>query len=440
MNHRDALVESKSDVDKLISYTKEKLSELASFHEQYEETMRKSDEGWGSRRITPESRELSDEFRDARDSLGKHIESELAAISQLLWKQITRPEEQRKFRQMRNALEKVVYPFLGDPDDYYHEDMVNIVIDPSEYVESTLKALRYLKNYWHRIERYQKVQREIPHGPFTLINEYGYQPGEYDKELAYFDKAATLVKKIGFGKLLYGKVLLTTTSTLGENTIGMYDPRMDGISLAVDWVSMTKDKREGPVPILIHEFGHRLWQKFLPTRAKSNYVLEYGWISGADVAAWWERLVANNFVLAKTTREVDLELVADEIAWRWKKAVKATTDYQEISVKQMRQILRSGKDMPIGPESSQWRVIVKPEAVLKQLKRVFFGLGMYHQETVPLDYYKPRTPVPARSVTWYGETDPEEDFCEAFMFYCMGWKMEPEFENRLVDALSKVDA
>jgi hypothetical protein len=431
MNYRDALVQSKSDVEKLLRFAAEELDRMEYLHGRYKEITDQGDRVV----ITFESREISNDFEMTRDQLGKYLEDELGAITHLLWKQITRPDEKRKFTRMRNALEKVVVPFLGDPEDYYKTG-VSAGTDPKEYVEQTLKTLRYLKNYWHRIERYQKVQREIKHGPFTIVNEYGYQPGEYERELGYFDEAATRVGKMGFDSLLYGDVALTTLKALGGSFIGMYYGPSDKVYIAVDWVNHTTDKREQPVPVLIHEFGHRLWRKFLPAEAQAQFVSAYGWINSQDVEAWWNSLVGNSLSLAKTKKEHPY--AADEIEWRWKKALRIVKKEEQMSAKRIRQIFTDTE-----PELKEWeyRVDVSKERLLKMLKTVFVGRKWYDTDSEPKPYYKPRK-GPASSgkhVTWYGKKSPEEEFCERFMFWCMGWKMDQEMESELLVVLRQTN-
>ena len=79
-------------------------------------------------------------------------------------------------------------------------------------------------------------------------------------------------------------------------------------------------------------------------------------------------------------------------------------------------------------------MVVERDDLLKGLKRIFVGRKWWGKEE-PSAYYKPKQPFPVRTVTWYGKKNPEEDFCEAFMYWCMGWDMDEEFEERLLATL-----
>ena len=433
MRYHNALVQSKSDVEKLIRYAEEQLDVLVALHDQYGAMLQEDDEG--VTRITNESGIVYDEFQYTSERLGKYLEDELAALSKLLWQQITRPEEQRKFVRMRNALEKVVVPFLGDPEDYYQEDKIDANSDPKEYVGPTLKTLRYLKNYWHRIERYQEVECQFKRGPFTVLNEYGYQPGEYDQELVYLGGAASRVSAMGFDSLLYGDVVLTTVKGLGGNFIGMYYSVEDKVYLAVDYVPREEGKRDAPIPVLIHEFGHRLWKKFVPQDAKDHYVVSYGWLSGYDIAALWQHLEDSGFSLARA-KQGQSDRTIEELHERWKKAVRVAKKAYQISMKDMRLIL-SGEGRPPLQEGEA-RMVVKRDGLVRRLKGAFYGREGYLKNPQPFDYYKPRGSGDADAITWYGRKNPEENFCESFMYFCMGWDMPPKFEARLLAALEQV--
>lgn len=429
MPHRDALVESQDDASQLVRFADEKLQEMADLHDAYEEETTDKDDP-NRVLITLKAQEMQDRFRSLMSELGTKLEKELQQILKELQRNLSRPEERRKFVLMRNKLKGLTIPFLGNPysDDLYDTGEVYISTDPKKYVDPTLEALWYLEKYWHRIERYQEIQHEIPHGPFTILNEYGYRPGEYDKELGYFDDAAVRVGKMGFNELLYGRVILTTRRALGKNLIGQYWPRGDFIKLAVDWVDRAKDQREKPVPVFIHEFGHRLWNKFLPDKAKTDYVASYGWVSGEMLSDLWQHLLGNNFSLKRAKKGLP-PILTMELDWRWKRAVREAKTSYGVSMQELRQLM-----MGTHPNFN-----IKPESILKVLQVAFYTQHWSSEKVEPPAYVKPRLPIDVVSVTWYGKKSPEEDFCEAFMYYCMGWKMEPVFEERLVKALSASD-
>ena len=385
MNFYQALVTSKGDIDALIEEVGPYLRALEEVSERYADDPSYDNEA---------------DFKGFKQELGDLLSSELSQVLDDLEQQITRPEEARKFTIMRNKVNNMMRWW-----DRYNK--VGPKTNPYYYQKQTIDTLNYLKRYWHRLERYKAIPKEIKHGPFTLINEYGYTEGEYDDVLELFDEAAQRIDKKGFRELLYGDVVLTTQKAMGSNAVGQYDPFEDYIDLAVDWKGTG-----GAVAVLCHEFGHRLWRKLLTSEEQEQYTYDFGWICKKDLEELWEALEANNFSLRLVKKGLT-EVLRFELDYRWKSVLSYLKRYMHLTTKEVREALAR--------ENSHERSIAKRHFT--------------HLKTTGEVCVKPKMLVETTSVSRYGLTNPEEDFCEAFTWYCMGWKLNPISEQRLLQVL-----
>lgn len=328
---------------------------------------------------------------------------------------ISRPEEAQKFTRLRNTFGRLLYINSAYDFDEYDEGSKGSPDQAEKLRNAILKDLNYIAKYWKRLERYQALEKEFTSGPFTIVNEFGYTPSEYEPAVEILDRAASAIKARGFKELLYGKVVLTTQRRLRGDAIGQYNYGIDVIYLAVDY------PEEKPAT-LIHEFGHRLWSKFLTEDQKAAFVSSFGWLSLQQLKLEWQYLEEAEFSLARALRRVTNPGFRDDLKIRWNYALNTATRYHEKyygSKSYTRDRVKTITNTPIS---------------LRKLKEVFFdnhGPGSGLKE----DYFKPKRPIPATSVTRYGLTSPEEDFCETFMFYCMGWRMAQDLKERFTSIL-----
>ena len=92
------------------------------------------------------------------------------------------------------------------------------------------------------------------HGPFT-VEVVGRVPARaIDETLAALDGTAEILRRAGFPKLLYGRVLLSPSTKGG---LALYVPSRDTIHL-----SLKARRTLGDTRVLLHEFGHRLLDRF----------------------------------------------------------------------------------------------------------------------------------------------------------------------------------
>lgn len=307
-----------------------------------------------------------------------------------------RPDERRKLKNLKDALRRLRY--LTDVDKFERED--------KQYERLQLVRLRmqdleepfnYLMRIYNRLLDYQSIQEKFKHGPFTIFNSYGYREEEYEDVMRVLDKAADLVKRAGFGRILYGDVEFTT----GISAAGSYHNRNDRIKLNV-----LSDYRYSNVYTLVHEFGHRYWYKFTTPAARDAYEDDFGGKAGyltlkqrEDI---WRALQYAKFSPGKTKLYLDETRLFPEVLARWKEIMT-------------RQGWRT-KDVRRNPDEFQW---------------------MYKRFVVPnrkLD--RPYGEVQDVSVTDYGNTDVLEDFAEIFAHVVTGKSVAPDAMARFRKALA----
>lgn len=97
-------------------------------------------------------------------------------------------------------------------------------------------------------------------GGFEMINAGGFKNEEVQKAKTVLQSAATFLKNSGFGKVCYGKVLLTKNITSGSNTLAFYDTSNDSLYIRM---GLRKASGRSLVQVILHELGHRYDNKFL---------------------------------------------------------------------------------------------------------------------------------------------------------------------------------
>lgn len=174
----------------------------------------------------------------------------------------SRPDEQRKLKNVTERLKVLKYPFEerflegddGDSDAWIYQSLVQIG-----------NVLKSLVRMAERIEGYVKVEKAFTHGPWSIVNKYGFAAAEYAEPLEVLDKASALIRAKGFGNVLYGKVELDTKVSR-PGVAGEYYKDGDSITLTVDAQS-----RHSDVFTLVHELGHRRWHQHLSPAQRDQY-------------------------------------------------------------------------------------------------------------------------------------------------------------------------
>lgn len=174
----------------------------------------------------------------------------------------SRPDEQRKLKSVIGWLRHLRRAFESrslELDETIQE------IHIYNHLDSLADTLKSLSRVADRIEGYVKIEKVFSHGPWQIVNKYGFSASEYEEPLEVLDKASALLSAKGFGNLLYGQVQLDTRVSR-PGIAGEYFKTSDSISLTVD-----ARKRNSDVFTLVHELGHRRWHQHLSAAQRDQY-------------------------------------------------------------------------------------------------------------------------------------------------------------------------
>lgn len=302
-----------------------------------------------------------------------------------------RKDEQRKMRNVLQWLHRLKYPF--DPkylrDDQEASSWISIQLDS---LEEVLKSLVRVQG---RLDSYQTVEKSFQHGPFKIINKFGYRPDEYEGALQVFDQATDKIRSKGFGGILYGDVYLVGGSEgKGRRTwAGMYRASQDIVLLNAE-----ARHRFSDVFTLIHEFGHRYWHKKLSGAQRDAYEDHYSSGTGISLPVrqdMWQALVKGDFSPRNAVRFLkDPNVPLFEM---FKEVFGGTG---------MRQ-----KDLVAAYQRGEtW---VERNFVRPSQKYVFLG-----------------DTVDTVTVSQYAKTGVGEDYAETFAHYVLGMTVPPEVMER----------
>lgn len=311
---------------------------------------------------------------------------------------IQRPEEQRKLRNVKQWLSWIARKF--DPkymEKYLSENPEHAIPFSLERIEDTLKSLSRVQD---RLEGYTKLEKEFRHGPYKIINKYGYTSEEYNAPLKLLDEASEAVKKAGFGSVVYGDVHLV--SVKGAGFAGRYHSQGDYIELNV---FIGKDIFPADSSTMIHELGHRYWHKKLSDAQREAYTEAY--LSGVDVLTLEDRkdmfqaLVKTNFSVRDAVRHLkDPKLASLFLAYcrEFKGNFLPFKEWAKAYAKEETWVYNSF----VHPKFRIWRL------------------------------EKGRQPV---TVSDYAKGKVGEDYAETFRWYVHGWRIPAEVVKRFVPTM-----
>lgn len=130
----------------------------------------------------------------------------------------------------------------------------------------------------------------------------------------YFDVAKHMLSRVGLGRVLYNlkvEAVPRPTSYLQSNVIAQYDDRRDIIRLFLS--AVYKNRNIAPHAI-VHECGHRYWNKFLTSGKKKLWSDKYIKVSPRAIAvinkAAWSKKYRNYHEFVSQFRENYTRLVA----------------------------------------------------------------------------------------------------------------------------------
>lgn len=216
-------------------------------------------------------------------------------------------------------------------------------------------------------EKGSSAEVTIQLGPITVINQTVDKP---DTTIKVLEAAVKALKGSGLpniGRVLYGEVFFVGDIERKKTRLALYYVQKDLIQ-----VLMTKRFTDEQVGSLVHEFGHRYWEKFLPQATKSAWIRYDSSIRGSTVSPE----------------------IGETILWNKKQAI--VQGYLNLRGKMYIEI---------------------EEGVV-----------------VPLELYLKLQP--GKFPTLYSSTNHEEHFCDALSLYCLGKLPEPFFTafDRIIKA------
>lgn len=116
-------------------------------------------------------------------------------------------------------------------------------------------------------------------GCFTLVNAGGFSPEQMADVVKVVDKASSLLKAKGFGKVCYGTVQVTNNIS-NAKILAFYSVQTDEM-----FVRGSLKGKQGPaVGTVIHELGHRLHVQFLKSQNNQIKSMYDALLRGEDVA------------------------------------------------------------------------------------------------------------------------------------------------------------
>jgi hypothetical protein len=299
-----------------------------------------------------------------------------------------RQDEQRKMKNVLSWLRRLQYPFESryvNQEDGETRAWINLSLDS---IAETLASLRRVQN---RLQEYTEVEKEFRHGPFQIVNKYGYRSSEYAESLAVLDTAADRLKSKGFGKALYGKVELVGAKS-GKGFAGKYVESADLLKLNVE-----SRKRFDDLHTLVHELGHRWWNKMLSAAQRDAYEDAYSG-KGIDLKGrqdMFQALVKAQFSPRRAVGFLsDPSLEAPFLAW---------VSYVFGNQRQ--------KDLVAAHERGEGWVeknFVRPKQ----------------------RYVSPDNNASVETVSAYAKTNVSEDFAETFAFFVLGKPMPDQVQIR----------
>lgn len=334
------------------------------------------------------------EAMDVFEGLGELFRPVYIAASNV---KISRADEQRK---SRSFLEKVALLRRMTQQGYIRETVES---DTDEWARLSVSmdymedVAKYLTRNMGRLDGYVKISKAFQHGPFRIVNYYGFQEGEMQAPLTTLDAAAEAIKRAGFGGLLYGSVFLVGAK--GQGFAGRYVAATDNITLNID----TKYRKEA-VYTLIHDFGHRHWYKVLSDAEREAYTDAYHGaapsLTVSDRTAILDALVKADFIVAKAIRILPGHIT--ELAGSYLRERLVQVDLRMLRSDWLRQ-----------PS------IVEALIVMPRTKLYF------------LEQMRPQ------SVSNYGRTDVREDYAEVFAHIVTGLLDGGAAYDRFMTALGR---
>lgn len=324
----------------------------------------------------------ADETEKARrlfEALGARLEPLARMLEGVV---IQRPDESRKFKNIKQWLHRIRYPF--DPKHLDDPDAGLWIWQSLDTIEEALQSLSRVSD---RLVGYGSVEKSFTHGPFTIDNRYGFRPDEYADAVKVLDAAVDKLRAAGFGDLAYGRVTLEAKSSLGY--AGLYSSGDDSIHL-----NLKVRYRINAVYTLVHEFGHRFWHQRMTAGQRDAYEDAYSHGRALTLDQRqdiWDALVKADFKPREARRWLRDPSLGDALEAYFREYVKPTG-------------WAAGLNVTMPP-------------VLHPKKRLVM-IG-----------------EPVAVVSDYAKTNVGEDFAETFAHHVMGMRIPDTVKDRFMPAI-----
>jgi len=228
---------------------------------------------------------------------------------------IQRSDEQRKLKNVKQWLHRIKYPFKSEYLEESDDEALSWIWGSLDNIEEALQSISRVAD---RIQGYQAIEKEFQHGPFKIVNKYGFRSEEYAEPLQLLDSAISKLESAGFKSLAYGLIYLERASGYA----GIYHANDDTIGLNVE-----AKNRFSSLYTVIHEFGHRYWHKTLSSAQRDTYEDIYAHGRALTVEQrqdMWQALKEANFQPAKAARLLRDQSLVERFMVYWKEQVKST--------------------------------------------------------------------------------------------------------------------
>jgi len=115
--------------------------------------------------------------------------------------------------------------------------------------------------------------RHYNYREFTIVQDSDYPEDQINDFLDMLDETRKILIQNKFKKLLYGKFyIIDKVLKINDNTCGAeYIPTDDNLLFYSSQLSAINKNLEGVIFLLIHEFGHRYYYKFLTESQRNSW-------------------------------------------------------------------------------------------------------------------------------------------------------------------------
>jgi len=313
---------------------------------------------------------------------------------------VQRRDEQRKLKTVTKKVKLIQrYTTPGHMQEFFQ----GAGIEPNTYgvqlsMEDLVDTAKGILRYYDRIEGYRSLEQSFQHGPFTMLNIYGYRPDEYEGALVVLDKAAEAVRAAGFSSVLYGEVRIVGGDS-NRGFAGKFRGETDTVLLNAD-----ASNRFSSVYTLVHELGHRHWFKVLNRSQREAYDEAYAGTSTVLTVAqretMWEAWKKSGYNARKMKRLLP----------------PALFDLWRVYYKELKGSVATVPDPRLDiSEDLVKKLVVKPGIRFWTLEE--FGLPS--------------------SVTDYGRTSVIEDYAEVFAHFVLGKTLTEDAKSRFMQATGR---